>query len=306
MVQEGFQWQFRGEIPNNPLAYLSYSPPEQGVGKLTWRREYRKLRQAMSRFLLKTSPLTLSITLSHSYTLEVRAAAKIAQNQFSGTFANFCPVANNIEKLNTNDSVIDACVRLWVIADFFILEELQDAAVAILEEHCDEKMKVLCVAGDRGKDMFIEICLRENDFEVLLAQLFRGVETAYEKYPHSMPCQQVLVSFFHAVRFFLFADSSFSRSMSKAPHQFSHELLMATIDGRESKWVSAKNSEFLHLARMGNCTGCNVGGNRQLERWAIDPSGESKQVWELRTPWRCISCFERHGLKHVDSEDEEP
>lgn len=230
----------------------------------------------------------------------MRLAAGIASDQFSGTFANSCPVANNIEELNTNDSVVDACVRLWVIADFFTFKELQDEAVAILEKHCEEQMNVLCVIGERGDNMVIG----EQEYQILLAQLFRGIETAYEQYPHSVPCQQVLVSLFHAVRVSVFSDRMFSVAMSKAPHQFSHELLMATIDGRQSKWVLAKHSEFLYLERNGDCSGCRKKhSDKEIRSWVIDPSGQSIFDLSINTPWRCISCFEKHGFKPVDFED---
>lgn len=251
-----------------------------------------------------TSPLTLSITPSHSSTLEVRAALQIAANKIDSAFVNISPVAKNIKELDTNDSVIDACVRLWVIADFFMLQELKDEAVGILEKHCDEMMKAMCFVGDQRETMAIS----DHEFDALLAQLFRGVETAYTQFPHSVLCQQVLVSFSHAIRFSVFGTRAFSHLMFKAPLQFSHELFMATLNGRVSKWVSQADSEYDFQFRQGSCTGCNQLIGEYRGTWVVDSSmkQESRDHWQLHVPWRCISCFEKYGLGYVCAENENP
>lgn len=184
-------------------------------------------------------------------------------------FSNVDPVVN-IEKLNTNDSMVDACVRLWVIADFLVLKELQSEAMTILEKYLDEKLQALCISGPVGDEIFMS----DKDYCILLAQLFCGIETAYTTYPHSVPCQQLLVDFFHAARTIVFCTEAFSDVMSNAPRQFSHELLMATIDGRQSKWVRSEELEFRFLQKKDGCTGCGKleSNDHGSQPWAVDPS----------------------------------
>lgn len=202
-----------------------------------------------------------------------------------------------IEKLDTNDSLVDACVRLWVIADFLVLKELQSEAVNILENYCDEKLKAMC-AVDRDEN---RMKIPPPDYKVVLAQLFRGVETAYTQYPHSTPCQQVLISFFYALRARIFGSASFALAVSKAPLQFSHELFLATITGRVSKWTLEKSSEFSHRKRQGNCTYCNDPTVMHRESYVMDPStsGVSSNDNALSVSWRCTPCFEQHGFERV-------
>lgn len=159
----------------------------------------------------------------------------------------------------------DACIRLWVIADFLALKELQDDAVAILQEHCDEKAKLLCLF-ECGWRMFSS--LDSGGYEALLAQMFCGVKTAYTHHPHSVPCQQVLVSFFHNTRAFAFGTKGFYTAMSNAPLQFSHDLFMATIGGGAGM-VSAEKSEYRHPQQGGNCTGCGIPATTNHLQWEV-------------------------------------
>lgn len=211
-----------------------------------------------------------------------------------------CPVVN-IEKLDTNDSVADACVRLWAIADFLILKELKDEAIKILETYCDEKMKMICPIRENKPFSNSRNC------DVLLLQLFRGVETAYTQYPHSVPCQQALVNFFHGIRALVFAKQSFFRAMSKAPLQFSHELFMATIGGRESRWTLEKLSDFKSVVRTGDCTCCKDNLDNHPRSFVVDPSMSelSKAERSHKVRWRCDSCFEKHGFERYRVDDKE-
>lgn len=208
--------------------------------------------------------------------------------------------------MNTNDSVPDACVRLWVIADFLVLKELQNEAVNILERYCDEKLKAICT--------ITRVDNEENDTyhhelpsgKTLLPELFRGVETAYAQHPHSVPCQQVLINFFYAVRATLFCEPSFTHAVSKASPQFSQELLIATIEGRVSKWTPKKLSKVHDWAFKGNCTYCKKPTVERLKSAVMDPSmsglPETDRVYDIA--WRCASCFERHGFERPPADGE--
>lgn len=207
----------------------------------------------------------------------------------------------NIEKADTNDSVPDACVRLWAIADFLVLKELESEAITILDSYCDEKVKAICAIVEDHKHS-----LTPHDYDALFMQMFRGVETAYTKYQHSVPCQQVLVSFFHGIGLIVFAKQSFLRAMSTAPPQFSHELFMATFGGRESKWALQTVPEFNLFKRTGGCTSCKARKRKHPESYVLDPSmSEQYMIDKARSfLWRCNPCFEKHGFKRV-REDEE-
>lgn len=189
------------------------------------------------------------------------------------------------------------------MADFLVFKELRDEAVNILRKYCAEKMKAISVFGDEDEHMVTP----EDEYAVLLAQLFRGVETAYTRYPHSVPCQQILIDFFHAVRIFAFGTSSFSHLISAAPHQFSHELLLATINGRCSKWVLNNESEYKSIEPQGKCTGCDQLIKKYRGPWAVDTvmREETLEDWTLGVPWRCVPCFEKHGLDRVVPEKKE-
>lgn len=220
-------------------------------------------------------------------------------------FANFCSVAD-IEKVDTNHSIPDACVRLWVIADFLVLKELQDEAVNILEKYCDERVKALCpfTCHAQKPDGAFTFALR--DCTALLPELFRGVEAAYKQHPHSEPCQQVLINFFYAVRATVFGQTSFIHAVSKAPPQFSQELFIATIEGRVSRWTPEKLSGFYYWQRVGNCTSCNDPANKHSESAFIDPSmsGLSEFDRAVNVSWRCTPCFKKHGFGRVPVDGE--
>lgn len=220
-----------------------------------------------------------------------------------GAPANFYPVVSNIEKIDTNGSLVDACIRLWAIADFLIMKDLEEKAVALLQKYCDEKVEQLCVVECYGTAMFLAPDGRS--YETVLTQLFRGVETAYTKYPHSMPCQQVLVGFFHKTRATVFGSPEFHRCMSKASLKFSHELFMTTIGGRASNW-SSNDSEFKTLRRNGTCTRCNNVFEAQGHGWVVDPSmrhGLFGNDWALTVDWCCISCSQKQGFEDVSLEE---
>lgn len=216
------------------------------------------------------------------------------------------PVVNDIEKLNTNDSLVDACVRLWAIADFFVLKELQSEAINILEKYCEEKIKVLnLVDDDYGELNSVEndsVCVSDEEYDLLLKQLFRGVNTAYKQYPHSVPCQQILISLFHAARYVVFPSSEFSSGVSKAPSQFAQELFMAIIDGRKSKWVTHDDPGFnWEFVAQGRCTGCRMRLDDYRGPWAVDPSSNPEAPeWVLDVDWRCKPCLEKYGFDPVN------
>lgn len=217
-----------------------------------------------------------------------------------------CSVVN-IEKLDTNDSLVDACVRLWVIADFLVLEILQNEAVNNLQKYCDEKMKARCVVVRSG-DSNSKWTSTFPNYQIFLSQLFRGVETAYTQYPHSVPCQQVLIDFFYAARNVVFGTAGFTQAMSKAPLQFSHELFMATIEGRVSKWGPCeKMSDFRHWKRSGNCTSCEAPAVKDCKSYLVDPtmSGLSVTDRAMDVAWRCTACFEKHGFERVLVDEDE-
>lgn len=199
----------------------------------------------------------------------------------------------------------DACVRLWVIADFLVFIELQNEAVNILERYCDEKMKAICtMTRDQNEDGTYYLGL--SSCKTILPELFRGVETAYAQYPHSVPCQQVLINFIYAVRAILFREPSFTHAASKAPPQFSQELFIATIEGRVSKWTPKKLPEVYDWAYEDNCTYCKRPADEQLESAMIDPSmsGLSEPDRVFNIAWSCTPCFQKHGFDRVPEDGE--
>lgn len=209
--------------------------------------------------------------------------------------------------IDTNDSLVDACVRLWAIADFLLMKELEKEAVDILKRYCADKAKQMCVMDHAVYETNAMFFAPDGvSYEALLAQLFCGIETAYSNYPHSVPCQQVLVDFFHRTRAFVFSSRKFHCCLYKASRQFSHELFMATIGGRESEWYIG-DSEYNCLERKGNCTRCNDGIEKHISDWVVDPSmrhGRLRNGWGLNVRWHCIPCSRKTGFGAVSSEEE--
>lgn len=208
--------------------------------------------------------------------------------------------------MNTNHSVPDACVRLWVIADFLVFKELQNEAVNILERYCDEKMKAICTMTRDKNEENDTYSLGLGRCKTIFPELFRGVETAYAQYPHSVPCQQVLINFFYALRAILFCEASFTHAASKAPPQFSQELFIATIEGRVSKWTPKKLPKVYDWACKNYCTYCKKPANEHLESAMINPSmcglSETDRVFHLA--WCCTPCFQKHGFDRVPEDGE--
>jgi hypothetical protein len=187
--------------------------------------------------------------------------------------------------------MVDACVRLWVIADFLVFKELQHEAVRILENHCEEKARALCVyeipwSGHNS-------AMADDELDATLEKLFRGVHTAYTQYRHSLPCQKVLIDLFYAIRFSVFQKPNFRGILATAPTQFSHELLMATIGGRKSKWAWNMPMEYQPHHQFSHCTMCNK-NPEEADQWAPDLS--IPESIEINLSWRCIPCLEKYGF----------
>lgn len=185
------------------------------------------------------------------------------------------------------------------MADFLVLEELQDDTVAILQEHCDEKANMLRLFDECGERSFFSS--DSGGYKALLAQIFRGVKTAYTTHPHSVSCQQVLVGFFHTIRAFAFGTQGFYTAMSNAPLKFSHDLFMATIGGGAGT-MTIGNSEYRHPQQRHNCTGCGIPAPTLPQHWAVDLSMSKApaQGCSLSVAWRCIPCCRKNGLDGYD------
>ncbi|KAL1862920.1 hypothetical protein Daus18300_008250 [Diaporthe australafricana] len=133
----------------------------------------------------------------------------------------------DIEKVINNDSVIDACVQLWNIADFLMYKELENDALTILTKYCDAKVEALCFVNET-KDTKFDI--KTSGYEELIAQVFHGIKTAYTQYPHAKPCHEVV----HRRSF----RTSFSWPPSKAKRASGPMVLRRNITAESEKEIA--------------------------------------------------------------------
>lgn len=135
------------------------------------------------------------------------------------------------------------------------------------EKECDNKMKALFHLDSKK----VKLNDMMPSYQPLIKQTFRGVEAVFTKFPHAECCQSIVIGFVHVFRAVVFGTPAFSLAMSDVPRQSSHELLMATIDGRDSKWTNGNQSEYNYVGRRRNCTGCNSHVDNGQD-WVMSPS----------------------------------
>lgn len=206
---------------------------------------------------------------------------------------------------NIDDSPVIACVRLWVAADFFDFHPLMEGIITLLETYFDEKLvQIALFAAEKGTTgITVEVV---NAF---IDDLFHGISTVYDCYEHATKFQKIIVDFVHAGRMFFYAQPAFRRLLAVAPHQFAHEVLLATVLGNSSIWTGPNGdcSEYnLFSSAEDNCSWCLSKGNKFVldKDWTWDPSlppnKDDDSGLSVRMRWRCCQCVRDHGFKRRD------
>ncbi|ROW07264.1 hypothetical protein VMCG_03766 [Cytospora schulzeri] len=93
-----------------------------------------------------------------------------------------------------DESPVEKCVRLWVIADFFLFKPLMKDTFALMETHLDVWMRKL---EDRAQVRPHNYTGRPNTREGvdMVHVLFRVISVAYTEYPHARPVQRRIANF---------------------------------------------------------------------------------------------------------------
>lgn len=182
-------------------------------------------------------------------------------------------------------SLVEKCVRLWAVADFFLFEPLQKDTLALMEDHLDAWLRKILSAKQKLKDAE---CI------VIIEQLFSAISAAYIDYPHARPVQKLIVDFVHAGLIRWPFSSKFRELLPRAPQNFSHAFLVATINRNASRWTGDVK-RCNRIRPSGHCTWCLEELSDWKDDWVIDP--ETMRPLAIETHWRCRSCVEEHGFK---------
>lgn len=119
---------------------------------------------------------------------------------------------------------ISDCIRLWRLADSLDFEPLRISVRDMIAEDLRGKLQVIHSRSD--DDDFLSCSASDHVFEDLLNDTW----AAYDDYPHALPLQQVFVEFAHAGRDALLRCPKYVQLLRRAPHGFTHALLMAAIE----------------------------------------------------------------------------
>lgn len=141
----------------------------------------------------------------------------------------------NIEKADTDDSMISACARLWAAADYFIIPALMTDVLVMLDEYFENvKLTYRMICG-----------LTSAVQSTTLDRLFRGIETAYVEFPHAQPVQQRIVKAVCLTRWmshWSMRPGDFEKRLASTSHDFTHDLLMATLPSDKESADGTGNS----------------------------------------------------------------
>lgn len=188
-------------------------------------------------------------------------------------------------------SLVEKCVRLWAVADFFLFEPLQKDTLALMEDHLDALLRKILTGYHF---LFTLECI--NSIE----QLFCAISAAYTDYPHARPVQKLIVDFAHAGRIKWPFSPKFQELLPRSPQGFTHALLVATINGNASRWTGNADN-FSLIKPYGACTWCRAREALSLDGdddWAVDPKHMAQHL-VVETQWRCRSCVEQRGFKSL-------
>lgn len=196
--------------------------------------------------------------------------------------------ARDICKISDNEiPLVEKCVRLWVVADFYLFEPLQKDTLELMEGQLYSWLR---------KILSPEVRLQDPECILIIEQLFSAISAVYTDYPHARPVQNLILDFVHAGRLMWPYSSKFRELLPQAPQTFTHAFLVAIINGNTSKWTRNAN-ELNYIEPRGDCTWCKAElvDWEENDDWVLDPQIMGGLVVESH--WRCRSCVEEHGFK---------
>lgn len=202
----------------------------------------------------------------------------------------------DITKIAPNESisVFSTYVRIWVVGDFFLFEELKKEAITGLELYCEEKMKIT-----------MNLARHPSNLAGIMKKLAEGLDMAYDRYKHALPCQKVLVDFAYTNRLVFFGNPEFSDLVVKHP-SFATEVLLGILQGRDCQWSGNKlKGDYKFFNLKDRCGNCNT-PSKQATIWIINPRAECGQLFVTgQVPWICVHCVRQLGYPWQNRKDGE-
>lgn len=196
---------------------------------------------------------------------------------------------------NQDHSIFSACIRLWVVGDFFLLGELKEDALSGLRLYCEEKLKI---------SMNAKPIPREH-VEAIIEEVSAGIETAYTLYPHAEPCRKVLIDFVYVQRLTFFTTQRFIDLVTKVP-VFGADIFRCTLQGCEDNyWLGTSRSDYQAFHVASTCDSCATACKHDKKLCFESRAGKNNM--ELRgVRWRCQSCVGKSGYPWQRGSNGEP
>ncbi|POS69081.1 hypothetical protein DHEL01_v212527 [Diaporthe helianthi] len=177
------------------------------------------------------------------------------------------------------ECIISQYIRLWSVADFFLIEPLKADIIEAMEQSLEENVKKICNA---------RYLIDSQEFKAIIHEFFWGVATTYYDLPHTQPCRQVLLDYAHAIRLNLYRSDVFIKEISNYP-ELASDLFMIAVKGRQSKWTGDSEADYRNYFVHVKCSGCGC-KSKYAESWNIDPQASGKNIRIMEVPWCCESC----------------
>lgn len=182
------------------------------------------------------------------------------------------------------DSIISKYVRLWSVADFFLLDPLKKDIIAAMEDHLEGNIKIMCNA---------KYLIDSAECKAIVQEFFHGIATTYHELPHTQPCRHILLDYAHAIRLNLYRTNDFVQGISDFP-ELASDLFLVAVKGRRSKWAGDSKADYRNYFMNMKCSECKC-SSKYPASWNIDPQATGKNIRIMEVQWKCESCVVKTG-----------
>ncbi|KAG8157799.1 hypothetical protein KVR01_012461 [Diaporthe batatas] len=182
------------------------------------------------------------------------------------------------------ECILSTYIRLWSMADFFLMEPLKADILAAMEESLEENMKKMCNA---------KFLVDSPECQAIIQEFFHCVDTTYRELPHTQPCKKLLLDYCHAIRLNLYRSDQFIEMVSSYP-ELGPDLFMIALKGRQSKWAGDSKGDYRNFSVYTKCSDCSR-KSKYANSWNIDPQASGENIRIMEVPWRCEFCVKETG-----------
>lgn len=170
-------------------------------------------------------------------------------------------------------------ILLWVVGDFFLLDELKEDALSGLRSHCEDGLRSSMIGNHLSPVLM----------QGILEELSAGVDIAYTVYPHAEPCQKALVDFVYVGRLRIFNKQSFIDLITKVP-VFAADVFRCTLKGgKDNYWLGTSSSDYRKCQITSRCDSCTAKSEDE-DRRCLNPKTSEDNIRLMKVRWRCQSC----------------